>query len=203
MTLTLLMDLPMDFQPGEEWSYNNSGYVLLGYIIEQVAGQTYEEFLQQFIFDPLGMQDSGYDHNRDDIAIGYANMFREADYIDMTTPFSAGALYSSVEDLYRWDQALYTERLISDQYLAEMFAEQAYIGAGDGSASEVNYGYGWFIADHLDHKYIGHGGEIEGYVTVIARYPDDNVTIIMLSNQQDANVGFIAELLLKKVLAIE
>ena len=105
-------DKPLDFQPGEKWSYSNSGYVLLGYLIEKISGQSYSQFVQQNIFTPLGMKDSGYDSNSAVIAhraSGYApsaNGPLNAGFIHMSIPFSAGSLYSTTEDLLRWEQGL-------------------------------------------------------------------------------------------------
>jgi CubicO group peptidase (beta-lactamase class C family) len=104
-------DKPLEFQPGEKWNYSNSGYVLLGYLIEKISGQTYEQFVQQNIFTPLGMKDSGYDSNRAVMqhrATGYTPSEYgpvNAGYIDMSIPFSAGALYSTTEDLLKWELA--------------------------------------------------------------------------------------------------
>ena len=103
-TIARFKDKPLDFQPGEKCSYSNSGYVLLGIIIEQVSGRSYEMFLQQNIFDPLQMKNTGYDHNDDSLATGYTGVdsnWEKPAYIDMTLPYAAGGLYSTVEDLYR------------------------------------------------------------------------------------------------------
>jgi CubicO group peptidase (beta-lactamase class C family) len=110
---------PLDFTPGENMSYSNSGYVLLGYLLEKVSGETYQDFLQKNIFDPLGMKDSGYDSNSAIIpgrASGYSpgpGGLVNAGYVDMSIPFSAGALYSTTEDLVRWEQGLFGGRLLS------------------------------------------------------------------------------------------
>jgi CubicO group peptidase (beta-lactamase class C family) len=112
-------DKPLEFQPGEKWNYSNSGYVLLGYLIEKISGQTYEQFVQQNIFSPLGMKDSGYDSHRTVMqrrATGYTpsdNGPVNAGYIDMSIPFSAGALYSTTEDLLRWEQGLFGGKVLS------------------------------------------------------------------------------------------
>ncbi|MCK7490937.1 MAG: beta-lactamase family protein [Comamonadaceae bacterium] len=117
-TVGRFKDLPLDFEPGERLSYSNSGYVLLGAIIEKVAGRSYEEFVRENIFRPLGMDDTGYDHpdailkNR---ASGYEfadDRLANARYIDMTIPHAAGGLTSTVDDLYKWDRALYTDKLL-------------------------------------------------------------------------------------------
>lgn len=109
--IALFKDRRLIFQPGENWQYSNSNYVLLGKIIEQVSWQSYESFLEENIFIPLDMKSSGYDHNNPDLAVGYKGD-EIADYIDISWPFAARGLYSTVEDLYIWDRALYTEKLI-------------------------------------------------------------------------------------------
>jgi CubicO group peptidase (beta-lactamase class C family) len=148
-------DKPLDFQPGEQWRYSNSGYVLLGHIIEKLSGKSYEAFLQENIFDPLKMTNTGYDSpariikNR---AAGYetkGEAMVNASYLDMTIPHAAGALYSTVEDLYLWDQALYTEKLISKKSFDAMF-----------TPVKNDYGYGWGIGKQYGLTRIAHGGGI-------------------------------------------
>ncbi len=112
-------DKPLDFAPGEKWSYSNSGYVLLGYLLEKITGESYKNFVQQNIFGPLGMSDSGYDSNSAVIlhrAYGYSpgpNGPEDAGYIDMSVPFSAGSLYSTTHDLLRWEQGLFGGKVLS------------------------------------------------------------------------------------------
>jgi CubicO group peptidase (beta-lactamase class C family) len=119
-------DKPLDFQPGEKWQYSNSGYILLGYLIEKISGQSYADFVQQNIFQPLGMKDSGYDSNSTVIghrASGYttgAHGMVNAGYVDMSIPFSAGALYSTTEDLLRWEQGLFGGKLLTAASLEKM-----------------------------------------------------------------------------------
>src|ERR1700752_1736699 len=142
-TIVRFKDKPLDFPPGEKWNYSNSGYILLGTIIEQVSGQSYEMFLQQNIFDPLQMTNTGYDHNDDSLAMGYTGVnsrWEKPDLIDMSLPYAAGGLYSTVEDLYRWDQALYTQQLVSHESLNLLFTPHAKI-----AAFGLGYGYGWFV----------------------------------------------------------
>ncbi|HTX91235.1 MAG TPA: serine hydrolase domain-containing protein [Anaerolineales bacterium] len=196
-TIARFKDKPLDFQPGEKFSYSNSGYIVLGYIIEQVSGQTYEDFLNQSIFTPLSLRDTGYDHNSNNLAVGYPDRYstRPADFIDMSIPYAAGGLYSTVEDLYRWEQSLSTEKLVPKVYLDEMFAPQVAI-----PDSEFAYGYGWVIEKNsLGQLVDWHNGGIEGFATIIARYPDDQVTIIVLSNQQDTDPNLILQLLSAKI----
>ena len=190
-TIARFKDKPLDFQPGEKCSYSNSGYVLLGTIIEQVSGQSYEMFLQQNIFDPLQMKNTGYDHNDDSLATGYTGVdsnWEKPAYIDMTLPYAAGGLYSTVENLYRWDQALYTEQLVPQESLDLMFTPHAKM-----AAFGLSYVYGWFVGKMNNHPAVSHGGGIDGFVTEIRRYIDDSITIIILSNRQTTNVPQIAD----------
>ena len=179
----------LEFVPGERMSYSNSGYFLLGNIIEKVSGKSYADFLQENIFTPLGMKQTGYDDplriipNR---AAGYQKQAGEvinASYMDMSVPFAAGSLYSTTGDLLIWDQALYTEKLVSKKSLEEIFTPWK---------GEAGYAYGWGIGKKFDHREISHGGGIYGFATQIARYPDDRVTVVVLSNIQAAPAGQIA-----------
>lgn len=180
---------PLDFAPGEKFSYSNSGYYILGVIIEKVSGKPYDDFLQENIFAPIGMKNTGYDDplkiimNR---AAGYqkqAGKILNASYMDMSVPYAAGSLYSTTGDLLKWDQALYTEKLVSRKSLDEIFTPWK---------GEAGYGYGWGIAKKFGRREISHGGGIYGFSTYIARYPDDRVTVIVLSNIQSAPSGQIA-----------
>lgn len=180
---------PLEFTPGEKFAYSNSGYYLLGAVIEKASGKRYADFLQENIFTPLSMRSTGYDDplriimNR---AAGYqkqAGKVINAAYMDMTVPYSAGSLYSTTGDLLIWDQALYTEKLVSKKSLDEMFTPWK----GDSG-----YGYGWGIGKKFDRREISHGGGIYGFATQIARYPDDRVTVVVLSNIQAAPAGEVA-----------
>jgi CubicO group peptidase (beta-lactamase class C family) len=194
-TFERFKDMPLDFQPGEKWSYSNSGYIVLGLIIEQASGESYEMFLHHNIFVPLQMTNSGYDHNDGSLAIGYTTVYgqlRTAPYIDMSIPYAAGGLYATVEDMYRWDQALYTEQLVSRDLLELMFTP--HVRMTDGSSS---YGYGWTISEMNNHQAIGHWGGIEGFATLFVRFPEDKLTIIVLSNRDTANVGDVLDVIVR------
>ena len=168
---------PLDFQPGEKWSYSNSGYVLLGYLIEKVSGQSYAQFVQDNIFKPLNMVNSGYDSNSaiiENRASGYTpdqNGMVNAGYINMTVPLSAGGLYSTTEDLLRWEQGLFGGKLLSPASLKKMT-----------TPFKSDYGMGLVIRTFNGHEEIAHGGGIEGFNTMLAYYPDDKLTITVLSN---------------------
>lgn len=182
---------PLDFKPGEKFRYSNSGYTVLGYIIEQASGQSYDMYVQQHIFEPLQMTSSGYDHNDSSLATGYTgakSRWKQADYIDMSIPFAAGGLYSTIEDLYRWDQALYSDQFVSQELLDLMFTPHVKVPKSDDS-----YGYGWFIGKLGDQQVTSHMGGIDGFLTLIRRYTDNKVTIIVLSNRDTADVGDVAD----------
>ncbi len=180
---------PLDFAPGEKFSYSNSGYFLLGVVIGKASGKTYADFLQENIFDPLGMKQSGYDDPLriiPDRASGYqkrGGKIINASYTDMSVPYAAGSLYSSTGDLLIWDQALYTEKLIKRVSLDEMFTPPK---------GDAGYAYGWNVGKRYDRRQISHGGAIYGFATQLARFPDDHVTVIALSNVQGSPVGQIA-----------
>ncbi len=179
----MFWDKELEFEPGSRMSYNNSGYHLLGVLIEKVTGQTYEKILQDRILTPLGMRDTGYDHHDTILpkrASGYRPVldgYLNALYLDMSIPYSAGALYSTVEDLYAWDQALYTDKLLTPASKERMF-----------TPGQSNYGYGWFIDQAaipgLDRKppRIAHGGGIFGFSTLLTRLPAERHLIVLLSN---------------------
>jgi CubicO group peptidase (beta-lactamase class C family) len=174
---------PLEFKPGEKFKYSNSGYVLLGHIIERVTGQTYEAFLKENIFESLKMLNTGTDHNDMIIknrAAGYIkrnDAIFNAPYIDMSIPTGGGSLYSTVEDLFLWDQALYAEELLTKDSYEAMFKSYATADWGDGAA------YGWFIGkDKSNHRYMGFLGGINGFAAQIMRYPDQKVFLVVLSN---------------------
>jgi len=181
-------DKELEFTPGEKFSYSNSGYFLLGVIIEKLTGKTYEKMLHDKIFSPLGMNDSGYDNHGEIImnrATGYeknGNSFVNSNYLDMSIPYSAGSLYSTVEDLYIWDQALYTEKLLPQKYMDMFF--KPYISSFDN----FHYAYGWgvgkeAIGNSTDSiAVISHGGGINGFNTIISRSNSDKSLVILLNN---------------------
>jgi CubicO group peptidase (beta-lactamase class C family) len=170
-------DKPLDFEPGTRYSYSNSGYVLLGYLIERLSGESYEKFVQQNIFDRLGMKDSGYDANSKIIprrASGYAtgpNGPTNAGYIDMTVPFAAGALYSTTEDLLRWEQGLFGGKMLSAASLQKMT-----------TPFKSDYAFGLIVHTVNGRKVVAHNGGIEGFNTVMEYFPDEHLTIIALGN---------------------
>jgi CubicO group peptidase (beta-lactamase class C family) len=185
----LSKDKPLDFAPGTNWKYDNSGYIFLGVIVEKVSGEKYADYLKKHVFGPLDMQDSGFDvtsailANR---AAGYTGgtapgVFTNSEYIDMNLPHAAGSLYSTTHDLYRWDRALYTDKVLSKATREKMW-----------TPDKRDYAYGWMVAPIANHKQVGHGGGINGFSTYIARFPEDDAVVITLSNNDHANAGAVA-----------
>lgn len=189
------IDEPLDFQPGAMWKYSNSGYVALGAIIEQVSGTSYENFIKDNILDPLKMRDTGYLENIGDLAIGYPDAFttQPDDFEDSSTLFASGGLYTTVNDLYLWDQALFTDKLIPKDLLDKMLTP--YVSTPDMVGITIfGYGYGWFIAEFKKHRMLFHTGRIEGFIALNAFYPDDKVVMIVLSNQRNVDSGIVIQL---------
>lgn len=180
-------DSTLEFKPGERFAYSNSGYLLLGYIIEKVTGKSYEQVLQEHILTPLGMTNTGYDHHETLLknrARGYQKNGRRyvnAPFLDMSVPYAAGAMYSTVEDLYRWDQALYNNEMLRPENMDLLFTKHIPSGGG-------HYGYGWGVDNmQLGNTQeriptIGHGGGIHGFNTLITRIPGDKSFIVLLNN---------------------
>lgn len=180
-------DKPLNFEPGEKWEYSNSGYVLLGYLLEKISGQKYADFVQENIFTPLGMKDSGYDSNSAVIAhraSGYTpspNGTVNSGYIDMSIPFSAGALYSTTEDLMRWEEGLFGGKVLSAAELQKMT-----------KPFKENYAFGLGVNDEHGYKLIDHGGGIEGFNTQLSYYPNDKLVVVVLANLNGSAPGEIA-----------
>jgi len=185
--IALTQTAPLEFEPGTQFVYDNTGYVLLGYIIEKVTGESYAQYLRKNIFDPLGMHDTGYDDSVTIVprrASGYRAVgghWENAAFIAMSLPFAAGSLYSTVDDLLLWDQGLSSGKVINSASLDAMFTDYGHA-----------YGYGWLVSRLFDRRIQSHGGGINGFRSTIDRYPDDKLSIIVLSNVENAPVDRIA-----------
>lgn len=170
-------DRPLDFGPGEQMSYSNSGYLVLGDIIERVSGQSYEDFIAENIFKPLGMKDSGYDSNTAIIkhrANGYIRRqagYVNAGYIHMSIPHAAGALYSTTRDLLKWEEALFAGKVVSKASLDRMT-----------TPFKNDYALGLTSSIDKGRRVIQHGGSIDGFNTFLAYYPETRTVIVALSN---------------------
>ena len=186
---------PLNFQPGSSFEYNNSGYVLLGYLIEKISGQSYQDFVVNNIFKPLEMNNSGYDSHSEIIlhrAAGYmvsSNGIRNADYLDMSIPYSAGSLYSNTQDLLRWEQGLFVGKILSAESLKKML-----------KPFKNDYGFGVRIYSLNEHKAISHAGGTSGFNTKLIYCPDDELTIIVLANLNA--LGYVAQDLALKLVSL-
>lgn len=180
-------DLPLGFAPGSGYQYCNSNYVLLGRIIEEVTGKPYAAVMQERIFGPLGMADSGYDTGDGSVlngTRGYASFATPAIPLNTSNLFAAGGLYASAEDLYKLAQALDADSLLPPDLTAQMYTPLYY-----------GYGFGWKIEERFGRRLIYHPGYMSGAATYFGRYPDDGLTVIVLSNLEVANVTGIADTL--------
>jgi CubicO group peptidase (beta-lactamase class C family) len=197
--LALFRDMPLRYEPGARWQYNGAGFIVLAQIIEAASGQRYEDFLQAAMFDPLGMVNSGFDHDQSSLAIGYrSGAGGRAAFQDMCIVHAAGGLSSSVEDLYRLDQALYSDEFLSPALRDLMFSDVIDNVEPDLGGS---MGYGWFVGELLNHRVANHAGLAQGYSAYLARFPEDRVTVIMLSNQEAPEIGYFAPRIFKLVFA--
>ncbi|MEM8995881.1 MAG: serine hydrolase, partial [Acidobacteriota bacterium] len=175
-------DRAMDFAPGEAWNYSNSGYVLLGAIVEEVSGMTYADFVQKRIFDPLGMADSHYGGHqlvprRVDGYDGGPGEYRNAAYLSMTQPHAAGSLLSTVDDLARWQAAFWRGEVVSMESVERMTKRYP---LNDGEL--FDYGYGFQVGDLRGEPMVFHGGGIFGFVTFALWLPEQEVFVAVLSN---------------------
>jgi|SRR5579885_88907 len=180
----VLHDAPPNFQPGEQWAYTNLGYIVLGYLMEKISGQSYEEFVQENIFKPLGMKDSGLisfvtviPHR----ATGYwpgANGIESADRPDPRYGFSAGALYSTTEDLLRWEEGLFDGRLLSDASLRKMT-----------TPFKSDYACGLYVHRVNSHLIVEHDGNNIGFNADMAYYPEEKLSVIVLANLNGTVTG--------------
>ena len=209
-TVASFRDKPLDFKPGEKFNYSNSGYVLLGHLIEKITGGSYEKFLQENIFTPLGMKDSGCDSDTAVIPR------RAAEYIPgkqgpehvgfFHMAFSAGGLYSTTEDLLRWEQGLFGGKLLSTGSLAKMISPANPEPFPNGDYWIKNYGYAMGVAPGTlsGHKLIQHGGGVgfgkPGLRAFVVYFPDDKLTVIVLANLDIDSVERIARRLAELAL---
>lgn len=185
---------PLNFKPAAKFEYSNSGYEVLGYIIQRISGESYRNFLQQHIFGPLGMKNSGYDSSHPtsrNHAKGYIstnNGYRPAQFVNMTVPYSAGALYSTVQDLYTWDRTLEASKMLPKPLHEQMFAPHVAIG----KSGRVHYGFGWMITYEFGHKEYFHNGGIQGFTSVNSWFPNQHAYVIVLNNVTSHRVAWIA-----------
>ncbi len=186
----MFKNTPLIMQPGERYNYSNSNYNLLAYIIEKVSGKSYGEFLKANIFEPLGMKDTGHDEQAGTLlknrASGYVPIgvsgLENAPYLDWTSKTGNGSLYSTVEDLYKWDRALYTEKILKKQTLERLFTPHV-----------EGVGYGWFISKRFNRRAVRMSGRSPGFNAELQRYADDDVCVIVLGNNYAPTASTIAD----------
>lgn len=183
----------LDFEPGTDWSYSNSGYSILGYIIQKVTGITYEQAIRKYIFQPAAMKNSGFDFEHlvsKNKSAGYSvysdTLKSVASFSDSSTVFAAGAIYSTVKDLYQFHKALQSY-IIIDKYLLD----KAY------TPYKHNYGYGWIIDTINGNKMVYHSGGISGYSSIFIRIPQENICIVLLNNKEGIELENIGRKILK------
>ena len=186
-------DKPLLNKPGEVLSYSNAGYILLGRVIEKVSGKTYEEYLNENILKPAGMTHTAFDH-APDVVEGRASGYRfdgetvvNAAYGDPAYGAAAGALRSTVDDMYRFDRALKAGTLFSKAITEKAWTAYGHWVAPPPFPLEAEYGYGWMLGDDFGHRYMGHGGWVNGFVSQFTRYPDDDEVLIVLWNFETSN----------------
>lgn len=188
--IDLFKNKPLEFKPGTNFSYSNSGYILLGYIITKVSGMSYGDYLQKNIFQPLDMKNTGLGYKGTEKMYsstgysGYLDVYPVSDEITLSGAYGAGCLYSTTEDLYKWDRALYTEKMVKQSTLDNIFSNHI-----EMAPSGPYYGYGWMLTSGKYGKEIYHGGNTVGFTSNIARYPAKDLAIIILTNVGYYNIN--------------
>lgn len=186
--LTLFTKYPSDFEPGKKWSYSNSAYSILGYIIEKVEKKPYEKAVRERIFQPLGMNNSGFDFtnlSNSNKAKGYFSLNPKpvpAPIVDSTIAYSAGAIYTTIGDLYKWERAIYTNKILKPESWKTVFTPY-----------KNKYGYGWGIDSLYGRLITAHGGGIHGFSSYIIRFPQDEVAIIVFDNSSSNALSTISK----------
>lgn len=188
-----LRSKPLDFPPGTQWSYSNSGYWLLGFIIEKVTGLSYEEALKQYIFNPLQMKNAGLDYKKfvsKYKTTGYITLSdslkEEAEIYDSPGPFAAGAIYATVGDVYKYYVGVKENKILTSDAYKKAFTPY-----------KNDYGYGWVISSFDGNKTIGHSGGAAGFRTNFIMIPDKTICIVVLSNSEQVSARFITGKLLE------
>ena len=191
--VSLIADEPLEFSPGESYAYNNTGYYLLGHVIEQTSGRSYAAFLQERIFNPLAMTDTRVNVVEDIIpnrACGYGwaeDRWCNAPHVSMDWVYSAGALIATAPDLAKWDMALGREDLLPHSAWENAWTPTR---LNDGTAAE--YGFGWIVSERNGHRSLSHGGGIPGFASFMERFPDDDLSVVVLTNLLPSSTAEIA-----------
>ena len=190
--VTKIEALPIEFAPGDKWAYRNTNYLLLGILIHRVSGIPFADFLHQRIFAPLGMSATRVISETDIIPnrsagyqIGFGDQLKNQDWVSPTFNSTGdGSLYLNVLDMARWDAAFYNTQLLNQSSLDRMLTVYP---LNDGKPNPNQYGFGWWIRQQNNHKVIEHGGNWQGFTSDISRYPDDNLTVVVLTNLDAAH----------------
>lgn len=203
--LKLIESIPLAYPPGTNWAYSNFGYVTLGILIHRVTGEFYGDFLQQRIFQPLGMTSTRIISEADIVpnrAAGYRLVKGELKNQEWVAPVvnttADGSLYFSIVDLAKWNDALYSEKLLKKSSLELMWTP---VKLKNGQTNKGNYGFGWFIDERARHRCIHHDGSWQGFEAAIDRYVDDQLTVVALANLADSEPGKITQHVAEMYLA--
>lgn len=195
--LKLVESIPLAYPPGTKWEYSNLGYLTLGILIHRISGEFYGDFLQQRVFQPLGMKTTRIISEADIIpnrAAGYRLVKGELKNQEWVAPAmnttADGSLYFSIVDLAKWDAALYERKLLQPSSFDLMWTP---VKLKNGQANKAGYGFGWFIAERGGHRCIHHDGSWQGFETAIDRYVDDHLTVVALTNLAGAKPGEITQ----------
>lgn len=183
------------FEPGSKYKYSNSAYCVLAMIVEKISGLPFAEFLKENIFNPLGMENTiAYQKGISEVrnrAYGYSrkgNSFIRDDQSITSAALGDGGIYSSVNDLYKWDQSLYTEKILPKEMIQESFTRGTL-----NNGEKIDYGFGWHLKKFLGHEIIYHSGETRGFRNIIYRIPDMKFTVILLTNRNEGDTISLAE----------
>ena len=195
--LKMVESIPLAFAPGSSWSYSNLGFLTIGILIHKVTGEFYGDFLQEHIFKPLDMQTTRIISEADIVpnrSAGYRLVkgeLKNQEWVSPTVNTTAdGSLYFSIMDLAKWDAALYTEKLLKRSSLDEMWTVAK---LNNGQPNSGHYGFGWFVVTKNGHRVVEHEGAWQGFETQISRYVDDKLTVVVLTNLDDAKPEVFAD----------
>jgi CubicO group peptidase (beta-lactamase class C family) len=191
------------FPPGTRWEYSNSGFVLLGLVVEKASGMSFGDFLATRIFKPLAMEHTiAYEKGKNEAAnraYGHSFMdgtWRETDQSSTSATLGDGGIYSSLEDLEKWDRALTKHTLLSEKEMDAAYTapsvKEARLEQPNGTVAPL-YGFGWFLDPYRGHKRYAHYGETMGFRSAIQRFPDDHLTVVVLMNRTDIDAPTVAE----------
>jgi CubicO group peptidase (beta-lactamase class C family) len=206
--VSLFLNHPVDFKPGDSWNYSNSGYYLLGLVIEKISGMSYRDFVAKRLISKTRMQSTGYckqtmDQPQD--AKGYQGLIDgkwvEGKPINMEHPFAAGAMCSTAEDLALWATALMRGEIVSHESLRWMETPVPRKNQSDSDQIQVGRA-AMMIYDEMGHRYVGSGGSIEGFISALDTYPDDELVIVSLGNTMSYTQVFAAVSVARSVLGL-